>query len=169
MSWCVTMFASRVSESAIGAAVIVVTLYHALYCIYIRNWAVERAARVSSKAFYKGSNRIEFEKREADYALTIDKLVAMAMRSSRPKPEDILEHLHTLRGSIFFDEKYRAEYDILWIACLENSYNDDDDISTEELVKKCKMLNLQLPVGFQMEANVSIQTLLQKLCAKLRN
>ena len=159
----------RASESAIELAVIVLPLYHAFYEICVKNWSIEQAAQVSSKDFYKGTERMEFERREQEYVKIKDKLVRTALKNGEANCEDILEQLSTLRGSIFFDESYRYEYDVLWIACLMGNQK----VNSKELKNKCKLVGLPdaevTQVLKEKGDEVSVKELLRMLCAKMRN
>lgn len=133
------MLLAHATDSAIGLAVLVIPAYHCLYSIFVKNWAIQQATKVSSKDFYKATDRKEFERRELEYAKVRDKILSIAVSGRTVNGDEILEHLSAIRGSIFFDEKYRSEYDILWLACLMKSAERDK----ETLQKKCKSVGIK--------------------------
>jgi len=52
----------------------------------------------------------------------------------------ILGLLSEFTGSIFFDEKYRIEYDVLWVACLGGTM----EIDRQQLFNNCvKVVGLE--------------------------
>lgn len=118
-------------DKAFAFGVIVLSAYHAMYCVYVKNWAIERAAKVSSIDYYKGTDRKEYERREVEYAKARDKLM-MAKNQQHLNGNDILPLLGSIRDSILFNEAYRSEYDALWMACL----NEDENLQ-ESLKSLC--------------------------------
>ncbi len=154
----------------LSLAVVTIPISSYIYLVYVPSWAKERAAAVSQKDFYKAQDsRDEFEKREKDYAKARDKLVTLVMNPNKINCDSIMESLSEIRGSIFFDDSYRTEYDILWTASLAGKV----DVNQKELIEHCNGLGIdskgKLPDVDNTTGTFHISKLLTRLCAKMRN
>ena len=80
----------------------------------------------------------------------------------------LLELLSALRGSIFFEEKYRVECDVLWIACLEGK----QELELKALHNMCKSFGItesELDRVFDanMVERVQVKEMVKRLCEEL--
>lgn len=162
------LLAARASERAMCLAILVLPAYHALNELYVKKWAIQSLAKVSSKVFYKGGDLNEFERRGYEYAKVRYELAKTAVSKRAVVSDDLLKLLGALRCSIFFEESYRTEYEVLWIACLEGK----QELEHQALHDLCKSFGistneLERVLGAKKEGIIQIKDMVKKLCAKM--
>ncbi len=113
----------------------------------------------------KISDYEEYKRRLAEYQEIRKCLIKLSFRSVLEATE-ILECLGRLRNSDFFDNVYRLEYDILWVACLQGK----DSLSGRDLIKACALAGIS-NVDTLLKDYYDLYTLrglLSNLCMKMR-
>jgi hypothetical protein len=162
-------------QDSIFGAIIILILYHAWYTMYGKSWAIMATASVSSREYWKATDREVYEKRRQEYIdlhrqlsiLSIqDKHMTMASeKETKEFCTNILNLLSKIRQNMFYDPLFQKAYDTVWIMSMHGQM----EISSRSLSDDLASIGYTFDPFDRRDSGTTIHLLaaLGQLCTKM--